>query len=64
MALSRSQRRRVLTRAVAEWDADRPHMAWQILAEAGMVAYWPTFLRTALTRARGRYTRAMSRYAE
>lgn len=60
--MTRSGRVRVIERAVVAYRVGKPHMAWQILAEAGMVDYWPEFLREALTRARRGYTRAMSRY--
>lgn len=60
--LSRTARRRVLMRAVAAWQASKPHTAWEILAQAGMAHYWP-YLRRALLRAnRERFERTMSRY--
>ena len=61
--ISRTVRHRALTRAARAWQAGRPHTAWEILADAGLAAYWPTFRRTALSRARSRYLREMSRYA-
>jgi hypothetical protein len=60
--MSRSQRHRVLTRAVALWRTGQPHKAWTVLHDAGMEAYWPTFQRTAFRKAREQYVRAISRY--
>lgn len=60
--MSRSGRYRVLRRAVAAWQAGKPHQAWQLLHDAGMDAYWPAFQRAAFKRARTRYTRTMARY--
>jgi hypothetical protein len=41
------------------WRIGRPHLAWQILNEAGLAAEWPVFLRVALRRARERYRLAI-----
>jgi hypothetical protein len=60
--MTRTERERTLDRAVVAWRVGRPHRAWEILADAGLQAYWPTFLRTALGRARKGYVRTMSRY--
>lgn len=61
-ARTASHRQRALDRAVAAWRSGKPHTAWQILSDAGMADYWPTFQRTALRVARKRYTTAVRRH--
>lgn len=61
--MSRSQRVRVIRRALALWRAGRPHAALDLLAEAGMSDYIPAFQRAAFAAARARYKRLSSRYS-
>lgn len=59
-ALSRSARHRVLTRAARAWDSSRPHQAMEILADAGMIDYWPELMDQLLKRARERTVRLLA----
>ena len=61
-AMTRSQVRRVLTRAAKAWEGGSPHQAWEILAQSGLQGGWLTFQREALTAARKRYVSAMIEY--
>lgn len=64
VAMTRSQVRRVLTRAAQAWQGGRPHQAWQIVAEAGLQGGWATFQREALAASRKRYVAAMTEYTQ
>jgi len=50
----------VLTRAAVAWRVGRPHLAWQILDQAGMRDDWREFQRVALQRARDNYRARMN----
>lgn len=56
---SQSVRRRAIRHAAEAWRAGKPHRAWEIMAEAGLLDHWREFQRTALRVARRRYLRYM-----
>lgn len=60
--MTRSQVRRVLTRAARAWEGGAPYQAARILAEAGLQGGWATFHREALATSRKRYVVAMTEY--
>lgn len=52
-----SQRHRTIVRAARAWRVGRPHLAWEILEEAGLGKLYPAFVRECQRQARERYLR-------
>lgn len=60
-AESTTARRRALVQAARHWQSGYPHRAWETLADAGMTAEYPIFVRVAVRHARARFNRRINR---